>query len=88
MAGDATRRKAGDEPTFEAALKRLEEIVGLLDRGEAPLEEGLALFEEGIRLTRRCQALLEDAEGRIRKLVGERDGFSLAPLDLPGEEDA
>lgn len=72
---------------FEAALARLEEIVGRLDRGEASLEEGLTLFEEGVRLSQRCQALLADAEDRIRKLVPEREGFTLAPLDLP-EEDA
>jgi exodeoxyribonuclease VII small subunit len=57
--------------------------VGRLDRGEASLEEGLTLFEEGVDLSRRCQALLADAEDRIRKLTPEREGFSLSPLDLP-----
>ncbi len=75
------------EAGFEESLARLEDIVGRLDRGEASLDEGLALFEEGVRLSKRCQALLADAEDRIRKLVPERDGFSLAPMDLP-EEDA
>ncbi len=76
-----------DEPDFEAALARLDQIVGRLDRGEASLEEGLTLFEEGVRLSQRCQALLADAEERIRRLVPERDGFSLQPMDLP-EDDA
>lgn len=74
---------ATDELGFEAALARLEEIVGRLDRGEASLDEGIALFEEGVALSRRCQALLTDAEERIRKLTPERDGFSLSPMDLP-----
>lgn len=77
---------ADEDLSFESALERLEEIVGLLDRGEAPLEKGLALFEEGIGLTRRCRSLLADAEDRIRKLAPDRDGFSVTPLELPGED--
>lgn len=37
-------------PGFEAAIKRLNEIVQLLERGELPLEESLRLFEEGVKL--------------------------------------
>jgi exodeoxyribonuclease VII small subunit len=75
------------EPTFEAALARLEEIVGTLERGEAPLEEGMTLFEEGIGLARRCHALLADAEDRIRQLVPDGQDFRLEPF-APDEEDA
>lgn len=76
-----------EEPTFEESLERLEEIVGLLERGEAPLEEGLALFEEGVTLSRRCHGLLVGAEERIRRLVKEDDGgFSVELLADEGEE--
>jgi exodeoxyribonuclease VII small subunit len=61
-------------PTFEAALKQLEEIVQRLERGELPLEESLKLYEEGIRLSRLCHAKLEEAEGRIELLMKDARG--------------
>lgn len=71
----------GKELTFEESLARLEEIVGLLEKGEAPLEKGLELFEEGVRLTRRCHEMLAVAEQRVSRLVsGESEGE--ARLDL------
>ena len=56
---------ADETPTFEAALKQLEEIVQKLEKGELPLEESLVLYEQGIRLSRLCHGKLEEAEGRI-----------------------
>lgn len=53
---------------FEQAMTRLEEIVNLLERGEAPLEQSLALFEEGSKLLRQCTALLDKAEQKVSKL--------------------
>jgi exodeoxyribonuclease VII small subunit len=61
-------------PSFEAALKQLEEIVQRLERGELPLEESLKLYEEGIRLSRLCHAKLEEAEGRIELLMKDARG--------------
>ena len=62
------------EPTFEAALQRLEQIVGRLEKGELPLEESLVLYEEGIRLSRLCHAKLEEAEGKIETLMKDARG--------------
>lgn len=70
-------------PTFEAALKQLEEIVQRLEKGELPLEESLRLYEEGIRLSRLCQGRLEEAEGRIEVLV--KDARGEASLDRDGQ---
>lgn len=70
-------------PTFEAALKQLEEIVQRLEKGELPLEESLRLYEEGIRLSRLCQGRLEEAEGRIEVLV--KDAHGEASLDRDGQ---
>jgi exodeoxyribonuclease VII small subunit len=64
--------KAG--PSFEAALKQLEEIVGRLEKGELALEESLTLYEEGVRLSRLCHAKLEEAEGRIELLIKNARG--------------
>jgi exodeoxyribonuclease VII small subunit len=63
--------QAPDAPlSFEAALKRLGEIVERLESGEQPLEESLALFEQGVRLSRDAQARLDTAEKRVEQLLG------------------
>lgn len=70
---------------FEDAMVRLEEIVSLLERGEAPLEESLSLFEEGAKLMRQCSGLLDKAEQKVLKLTKGADGTpSVSPFD--GEE--
>ncbi len=65
---------AAATPTFEAALKQLEDIVQRLEKGELTLEESLSLYEEGIRLSRLCHAKLEEAEGKIEMLVKNARG--------------
>ena len=59
------------EPPFEINLKRLEEIVEQLENREAPLEESLALFEEGIGLARLCQGKLEETKKKVEILIKE-----------------
>ncbi len=61
------------ELTFEAALARLEEIVRALDSGSAPLDESLALFEEGVSLVKLCSGKLDSAEQRVKILVGGKE---------------
>lgn len=70
-----------ETPSFEAALKQLEEIVLRLERGELPLEESLKLYEEGIRLARLCHAKLEQAEGRIEMMLKDARGEPVADAD-------
>ena len=60
--------------SFEASMKRLEEIVRTMERGELPLEESLKLFEEGTALVRACGGMLDDAEMKIVKLMKGPDG--------------
>jgi exodeoxyribonuclease VII small subunit len=74
---------APDAPAFEAALKKLEEIVQRLERGELPLEESLKLYEEGIQLSRVCHARLDEAEGRIEQLL--KDARGEVRLDASGK---
>lgn len=69
--------------SFEDSMKRLEEIVSRLDSGEAPLEEALALFEEGSGLIKTCSAALDKAEQKVRKLLPGPDG---APVEEEMEE--
>lgn len=62
------------EPSFEDALKALEEIVRKLESGEAPLDESIALYEQGHRLRALCQARLDAAQARIEQIVLGADG--------------
>ena len=59
---------------FESSMARLEEIVGLLERGDAPLEEAMKLFEEGAKLLRECTAQLDAAEQKVTLLTQGQDG--------------
>ena len=77
----ATKKKLN----FEAAMARLEEIVGLLGRGDAPLEQSMALFEEGAKLLRECTKQLDEAEQKVTLLTAGEDG---APQEQPFQEGA
>lgn len=54
--------------TFEQALAGLSELVEKLESGELPLEESVAAFEQGVKLSRRCETLLDAADQRLRVL--------------------
>jgi exodeoxyribonuclease VII small subunit len=79
-AGQSTVRLAGvpegaeaapvSAMTFEQAISRLGEIVESLEEGEQPLEESIALFEEGMTLAKSSQIILDRAERRIEELLG------------------
>ena len=56
--------------SFERAIHRLGEIVECLEDGEQPLEESIALFEEGMTLAKSSQEILDRAERRIEELLG------------------
>lgn len=57
-----------NEMTYEAAMKRLEEIVDALDKNEVSLDESMKLFEEGTKLTAFCSSKLKEAEQKITEL--------------------
>ena len=61
------------EMTFETAMKRLEEIVALLEGGNCTLDESLKLFEEGTKLTAFCSDALKNAEQKIVQLTQGED---------------
>ncbi|MCD6129830.1 MAG: exodeoxyribonuclease VII small subunit [Deltaproteobacteria bacterium] len=58
---------------FEEALKRLEEIAGILEKGDTSLDETLSLFEEGMKLSAFCQKKLTEVENKI-KLIVQKEG--------------
>ena len=59
---------------FEGSMARLEEIVSLLEKGDAPMEQAMALFEEGARLLRECTRQLDAAEQKVTLLTAGKDG--------------
>ena len=63
-----------NELSFEDALKRLEEIVRTLEKGEAPLDQSIELYQEGDKLKRHCEARLKDAQARIEQIAFGSDG--------------
>jgi exodeoxyribonuclease VII small subunit len=67
-------RKEPVEPTFEQALRRLEEIVEHLEHGETPLDDSMKMYEEGIALSKVCIDKLSQAERRLKKLGKDMKG--------------
>ncbi len=68
---------------FEQSISRLDEIVRLLEKGDAPLSDSLKLFEEGTSLISNCDAMLNEAEQMVIKLKKGPDG---EPIELPFED--
>ncbi|MDR2421049.1 MAG: exodeoxyribonuclease VII small subunit [Oscillospiraceae bacterium] len=75
---------AKQKKSFEEALARIEEIVAALERGEAPLDKLLALYEEGAGLVTLCNKLLDAAEQTVVRLSKGENG---EPREAPFEAD-
>lgn len=63
-----------DKMSFEQAIMRIDEIVKMLEKGDAPLELSLTLFEEGTGLIKFCGKLLDGAEQKVVRLQKGADG--------------
>ena len=68
------------ELSFEESMKRLDEIVKGLEKGDVSLNDSMAMFEEGTVLIRRCSEMLDSAEQQVVRLKKGPDG---APEELP-----
>jgi exodeoxyribonuclease VII small subunit len=70
--------------SFEQALKRLEEIVEVLEAGNISLEESIKVYQEGISLSKLCSGMLEEAEGKVMAIMNRNDGqmeeFSISQI--------
>jgi exodeoxyribonuclease VII small subunit len=71
---------------FEAAIAELEGIVKKLEEGDLSLEQSLALYERGVKLSRFCHGRLEEAERRI-EILSDRGELKPAPPALAGNDD-
>ncbi len=83
MAADKTIPDDVKAMAFEAALAELERIVDQLERGEAPLDQSIRIYERGEALKKHCDALLKAAGDRVEKIRLGRDGkpSGTEPLD-------
>jgi exodeoxyribonuclease VII small subunit len=72
-----------DAESFESILSRLEAAVEKLEDGDLPLEKALAVFEEGVALSRAGSSRLDAAERRIEELLSDRP-LKVRPLDREG----
>jgi len=86
-----TRAKAAALPknlTFEKALERLQEIVGELEDPEKGLEQSLALFEEGVALSRFCRGKIDEIQSRVEVVLKETpEGFATKELPAAGGDE-
>ncbi|WP_371397494.1 exodeoxyribonuclease VII small subunit [Fretibacter rubidus] len=68
--------------SFETALEELEGIVSKLERGDAPLEESITIYQRGAALKAHCEGKLKDAQLKVEKIVLDGNGNAkTAPLD-------
>lgn len=74
-----------EDVSFEAALTELEGLVEKMETGDLSLEDSLAAFERGVKLTRHCQAALKSAELKVKVLT---DSGELEDLDVDSLDDA
>ena len=80
--------KLDENMTFDAAMSRLEEIVRLLESGNAPLDVSLSLYEEGVALVRLCNTRLDNAEQRVKILSFTENGEAIENDMTGGVTDA
>lgn len=86
---DATEpsEQAAESPlSFERALERIEAIVRMLEDGRGGLDESLKLYEEGVKLLRRCHQVLQRAEERIELLAGLTDSGEAIVTDFDARQ--
>ncbi|MEK6676938.1 MAG: exodeoxyribonuclease VII small subunit [Planctomycetota bacterium] len=74
------------KPSFEEALKQLEQVAEQIEQGKIGLEDSIAKYEEGMILVKHCRDILSRAEHRIQQLQSAPDGsLTTALFDMPEE---
>lgn len=76
-------------PDFEKSLEELEALVARLERGDLPLAEALALFEQGVAMTRSCHTALAEAQQKVEILLQEGGTARATPFEAaadPGDD--
>ena len=72
------------EMSFEQAMKALEDVVTRLERGDVPLDESIALYEQGAKLKKRCETKLKEAEEKVAAITLDGDGTPTGTTPVEG----
>jgi exodeoxyribonuclease VII small subunit len=72
---------------LEKSLEELEALVARLEGGDLPLEQALKEFERGVRLTRQCQAALQEAEQKVEILLKKTEAAEPQPFEPSADAD-
>ncbi len=81
MGKSKVRGDSSEEAPFEDVMERLQTVVEQLEEGDLPLEQSLAMFEEGVRLSRAGAKRLDEAERRVEELLAAGDELQTSPLE-------
>jgi exodeoxyribonuclease VII small subunit len=83
----AATDKSNDLGGLEKSLEELESLVTRLESGDLPLEQALKEFERGVKLTRQCQAALQEAEQKVEILLKKTAQAEPSPFENDPDED-
>lgn len=72
--------------SFEENMKKLEEIAVELEKGDLDLDSSVAKFEEGMKISKECSEMLENAEKKITMLIKGEDGELAEEKFIQNEE--
>ncbi len=72
--------------SFEEKMKKLEEIAAELEKGELDLDASVSKFEEGMKISKECNEMLEKAEKKITMLIKGEDGELVEENFVQNEE--
>ena len=76
-----SEEKKIEEMTFEEAMKELESMVKILEKGDQDLESSLAVYERAVVLRERCRTILEDSERRVQKIMECANGVEIQEFE-------
>ncbi len=68
--------------TFEDNIRKLEDIVKQLERGDKPLDDMIKLFEQGVAISKECKKTLDEAQQKVSVLLTDSEQPQTRPLDV------
>jgi exodeoxyribonuclease VII small subunit len=84
---ESKKKKSKNQLSFEQALNELEQIAQKLEGGNISLEKSIELFEQGIKLSKLCNEMLEEAEGKIEMLQKNHNSEHISKKRLEMNEE-
>jgi len=76
--------KRNEDLSFEEALNKLEEIVNKLEEEDVPLEKAIEYYQEGMKLSKLCDEILDNAQEKMTKILNDQQ--KTEPFDIQGDK--